>query len=334
MTHPHLKSTCIQYQKLIKSCMLKGDYREAKPLADTLLISMSKEKWYRLLRTYLLSVREHFGNSVAKASDIPNVAHQAICSVIFSVRLASSDLQDLQDVGKGLVKLCGKDIDARVNEKGYTQRLLKGKADVLHLVDINIVSLFPSGNWQTSPDERHDLVLNMCRVRDIPIRDMDDFRRVMLGGLSSAGPSTTMSSRTTSLDHIGRKNSEYVTTPASSSSVSEPFEEEVFVNGAKKVRGKKKASETWETVFDRNQSGDEEIPMTPPPPSVVTTHDGWQFATHEDSPKNSGGTVLPPPMDVPGWDAPKPKLDDKYSFGRKLDNIGGYMKNKNYDEFS
>lgn len=332
VAHPELKATCIQYQKLIKSCMLKGDYGEAKPLADTLLTSMSKEKWYRLLRTYLLSVREHFGKHVAKPSDIPNVAHQAICSVIFSVRLASSDLEDLKAVGKVLVKLCGKDIDARVNERGFTQKLLQGKADILHFVDVNIVSLYPSGNWQTSPDERHDLVLNMCRVRNISIRDMDEFRRVMLGGLASAGPSTTVSSRTASVDHIGRKNSEHVATPASSHTASEPFEEDVFVNGTKKGRGKKKVSETWETVFDRNKNTGEDTPSTPPPPSVVTTHDGWEFGTREDSPNTSGSSVLPPPMDLPGWGPPKPKLDDTYSFGRKLDNFGGYMKNKNSDE--
>lgn len=319
--------------------MLKHEYGEAKPLADMLLTSMSKEKWYRLLHTYLQSVREHVGHSVSRPSDIPRVAYQAICSVIFCVPLASGDVKELKDVGKLLVKLCGKEIDASIQEKGYSSRLLQGKADMLHYVDVHIVSLYPTGDWQTNPEERYDLVLNMCLCRNIAIRDMDCFRRVMLGGLSSAGHSvsskTSLSERKKSVaeEEEEQQQQQYCVPEVPDE---KPFEEEVFLNGTKKGRQKKKSAETWETVFDKQQSshGDEEVPHTPPPPpSVVTTHDGWQVAYQDPtmSPGSSGGSgggiSLPPVMSIPGWSPPKPRLDDMYSFGRKLDNVGEYMKN-------
>lgn len=288
-------------------------------MADNLLSSMSKEQWYRLLHTYLISVRQYIGHSVVHPADIPHAAHQAICSVIFSVRLASEEVKELKDVGKMLVKLCGKHIDSRVNDKGYTQRLLQGKAETYYLVDVDIVSLYPSGQWQPSPNERHDLVAQMCQVRNIPILNMDEFRQVML----------ETSSRTASVDTIHRRRSsstQHIDTPVSSRTASQ---EDAFVDAppTQMSAQRKKSAESWDTVFDRNEQQPFEAP--PAPPSIVTTHDGWHpTMKDDDSPKRSGDVPLPDVFSLPGWSPPKPKLDDTYSFGRKLDNCGGYMKNR------
>lgn len=333
VTHPALKSKCIEYQKAVNSCMRNGDYIGAKVHADTLLVGMYREKWYRMLHAHLRSVREQIGYAIRKPSDIPTGTHPSICAVIFSVPLVSEDLREMKDIGKTLVKLCGKEIDRRANDKGYTQKLLQGKHKSLHFVDVNMVSSFPGGNWQVSPAERHDLVLNMCQARKIEIRDKGEFRQVMLGGVASSGPSVT-SSKTASIETIGpRKTSQQMDTPSSSYSGEKTFEEMFVDGGKKKGRQRKNSQETWQTVFDKQQNVTQEPSRTPPPPpSVVTTHDGWEFAVkgEHDSPGNSGGgAALPPVLSVPyrsGWSPPKPKLDDTYSFGRKLDNITGFMK--------
>jgi hypothetical protein len=255
-------------------------------------------------------------------------------------------LPELGDIARLIVKLLGKVIDKELDDKGYTESLSREKFSNLRLVDDDIVNTLPGGaNWKSSPLERLNLVLGLCDAKRIDVRDKQRLREVMLGngaalrsrststgvddgsGLDDLRSYTTYTTYTTETD-------EYMAVGnAQGTPTSKLVDPDGNIKSPARKQGKKKKKkkgsgsdglETWQ-MFVSQASPASTGPMKESgAPGRRTSSSGCADSgpggADDDGPDDDRASMRP------GWGPPQPKFEGTaLSFGRKLENVAGYM---------
>lgn len=354
-------SKCKDYRLLVIKEVEAGHYESASPYADSLLLNMQMEKWYRILFTHVSTLeRDYLKGWKRSSKDVLPVTYPHLLTVLYASTLVGNEVPELFELSRLILKLFSKRIDAHVDMKGYTESLARKKYVSLKYVDDDIVHMYPGGmNWTVNPIERVDLVLQMCEAKRIRV-DSERLRQAMVGygapggtqgtgGAQAPGHARGGSSDTSSRIRLDTSYTTYTSeyeydggdaygTPTSKlakdakkgAKKGAEKEKKGAKMGAKKD-GKKKGKgedddgeETWRKFVQMSPAGSSQDDR-----GGGGAHVGWGPRPGW-SPLNDS---VCEPERKPGWSPPRPKFEgDSLSFGRKLDNVTGYMARKRSSE--
>ena len=275
-------------------------------------------------------------------------------TLVYASTLVGSELPELGDIARLVVKSLGKRIDEHLNQKGYTESLAREKFSALRLVDDDVVNILPGGsNWRSSPLERLNLVLGLCDAKKIVVQDTQRLREAMLGNGAARRSTSTGTDGIGGTDGNDERRS--YTTYTTYTTQTEEYTDGGDVYGTPTSKlvdpaGKKKKP-TWKQGKKKKKSGGSSDGM-----------ETWQMFMAQKSPASSGpgsegGTAggrrsssgwAEPGLggsrgeddddddDVlarPGWSPPKPKFEGNgLSFGPRLDNVANYIAKRRSSE--
>lgn len=344
---------CKDYKMLVMQEVRAGNYEAAEPYADTLLLNMHREKWYRVLYAHVSTLEvDHLKGRVRSCKDVRPMAFPHCVTLVYASTLVGSELPELGDIARLIVKLLGKVIDKEVNHKGYTESLVREKFSTLMLVDEDIVNTLPGGsNWTSSPFERLNLVLGLCDAKKIDVHDKQRLRAVMLGNGAARRTASTSTGAdgfddgdgiderysyttyTTETDeHMG--GGEAFATPTSKLVDSAGNKKKPAWKQGKKKKKKSSsgsdAMETWQ-MFEAKRSpastgpGKEGVAAQGRTSVSGCAEVGLEGGTDESD--DEGGSMRP------GWGPPQPKFaGNSLSFGPRLENMAQYMARRSSSE--
>ena len=336
-----------------------GNFEAAEPYTDSLLHNMQLERWYRLVYAHVSTLeRDYLKGHVRSSKDVRTAAFPHCLTLVYASTLVGSELPELGDIARLIVKSLGKVIDQYVKEKGYTEKLSKKKYVPLKHVDSDVVELFPSGlNWKINPTERLKLVLGICDAKNIQVKDKERLRRVMLGNGARIAEAAPMGSSDsideihsfttyTSYETFTTQTEEYMDATDATDAYGTPTSKLVDPtnrgkNNNKTGKGlwnkksKKKDGESKILQFEDMEPWQKFVAQKTPPstgPGKETTGAGGLRPTSPWDSTQPTNQPSPPVKydDVParpGWSPPKPKFDgDSLSFGPKLNNVADWMR--------